>query len=782
MTPNELFLRDICDLLANKDITTIPVIGKKPCVMAWNNLSVIDDDTSVDSIWASRLGTATGIGVLLGHGLGCIDIDSNDQEIVERVINAFSAKYIKIGRKGCTIFFHYDWTPEKQILNFKIPSGGAVEVFFGNKQTVIPPSWHSEDHHYYWLNEGCTLLTIDMISDLPLFKKEQIDNIGELVGSSSIRAVNNNYPKAIQYDEDGLADGRHKAVETFLGSLLLKDNYSIRLSDVVEKLLVFDSVNFPNNSYFLYVFNSKHKEIKEYQPRGRNALRWVSNYLDNSIGKRNVISYQEEASSVVGLNSSAFRKLVPIVRKDESARDFDINWVPPFFRELVSAGANANGVAVQSVFYPILAALAGCLQSNVIIRPKKTSQYFQRPNLPVVLLGHSGSRKTDINKIAMFRVKKLYDDMRSSNPQELLDKQSNYTDRLIALSKDKKSAASKGDFQQCEDISAAMRDLQDELDELLKQVKPHIWLYKIASAQKIVKDHSMSTRKGMFFTADEFGSYMALMSKKGNEEFRPYMLEAFNGDDMYESSTLSRGTDSIRPCYASMLTTLQPDILRVKIADMFNPNKSENDGFWTRLVFVLMGRPTLDRKGDFNPNDFLSEYSLFDQAFNLCEREVNIKDEDIPHYESALTSIELRANEYFGTPIGSFLNKHQGRLCKYAYIAEFILTKGRVIDITRAGIDYAMLWLAFETEQLLDIFNISTEKDRISELLRLIDLIKSGILVDNETISKWHQQARGSFKSLDYFVDHLRTLDAHGYISMVDLKANSKIIKVNPLI
>jgi len=782
MTPNELILRDICDVLAKKDITTIPVHGKRPCIMAWNNLSIIDENTSVDSIWASSPSTATGIGVLLGNGLGCIDIDSNDKEIVERIISAFSAKYIKIGRKGCTIFFHYDWTPEKQILNFKIPSGGAVEVFFGNKQTVIPPSWHSEDHYYYWLNEGCTLLTVDMISDLPLFKKEQIDNIGALVGSASTQTANTNLPKNIQYDENGIADGRHQTIEAFLGSMLVKENYSIRLSDVVEKLLIFDSVNFPNNSYFLYVFNSKHKEIKEYQPRGRNALRWVSNYLDNSIGKRNSINYQEEASSVVGINSITFRELVPIVRKDESARDFDTNWVPPFLREMVTVGAQSNGVSLQSVFYPVLGALASCLQGNVVIRPKKDSMYFQRPNLPIVLLAHSGSRKTDINKIAMFRVKKLYSEMKSSNSQELLDRQSNYSDRIIALTKDKKNHASKGEFLECDEISTAIRDLQDKLDALLKEIKPHIWLYKVASAQKIIKDHSMSTKKGLMFTGDEFGSYIALMNKKGNEEFRPYMMECFNGDDMYESSTLSRGTDLVSPCYASMLTTLQPDVLRVKIADMFNPSKVENDGFWTRLVFILMGKPTLNRVGEFNPNNFLSEYSLFDQAFNLSEREVNVSNDDMVHYDNALIKIELRASEYWGTPIGSFLSKHQGRLCKYAYIAEFILTKGRVVSITKEAIEYAMIWLDFESEQLLDIFNISTEKEKICELLRLIELIQSGILPDGETVSKWHQIARGSFKSLDYFVGHLKTLDVHGYISMVDLKANSKIIKVNPII
>lgn len=787
MTTNEEIIKGLMIEYANRGFVTIPCTQKKPAINSWNDLPDMDIFERIDWMFANKFGSVTGLAILItkeNPGLRCADIDSNDHEQVEKILRNYPSQINKYGRKGCSFFFRSDEEIEKPIERVQFPANlGFVEIFRSNKYVVIPPSLHSKDelgdHYYHWYKEGCTLLDVNDIDDLPFISDQELSGLYTLVSSPSTMTANKNLPVGIQYGENGEAiAGRFETMKSVIGTYVASKNRVVSFSEVIAHAMKFDAENLSKNSFFDARFSNR-KEIKRTDSMEINSSRFITEIL-STLDRENKITFKELAEVPVEIDKLVFKDVVHVVEKEECTLNFKGEWIPHTFRELAVTGANANGVSLQSLFYPLIAALAGCLQGKVIIRPKKMSLYYQRPNLPVVLLAHSGSRKTDINKIATFRINKIYSDMQTANPQELIDKQNNFTERIIALNKDRKLLAAKGSFSECEKVADEKRELQDQLDELLKEVKPHIWLYKVASVQKIIKDHSMSSKTGLLFTADEFSSYLALMMKKGNEEFRTYMMECFNGDGVYKSSTLSRGDDLVDPCYASMLTTLQPDVLKVKIADMFNPSKVENDGFWTRLIFILMGKPTLDRKGDFNPMNFLNEYKLFDHAFYMHDREVHVADDSLEFYDTCLKAIEVRAFSHWGTPIGSFLSKHQGRLCKYAYIAEFLLTNGKCTSITKKGLEYAMLWIDFEAEQLLEIFSINDEKEENKEIMRIIEMIKSGVLADGETVSKWHQTARGSFRSLDYFLKHLKKLESHGYIMMIDLKANSKIIKVNP--
>jgi len=781
---SELTIRDLMYEYADKGLVTIPVNEKTPTNNGWQLTKRDLSHERIDNLFNTKFKEVTGLAVLVtsaNPGLACVDIDTDHVETIDKIVNSLPSHINKHGKKGCSFFFY----STKEIGIFKFPcEGGFVEVFY-NKYVVLPPSLHSRsklgDHNYVWVDEGCTLLSIsDYSEDLPFI---ELSDIEALCGDKTVKELNANRPIQLQYDVNGMADGRYDAIGKVIGSYIKRKSGVVNISEITEAVLKFDAENFSKNSFFLYVFNKKHKEIKQGSSRELNAMAYVQALLV-SIEKREKLYFSEALSSpseVFDPNGIHFREFVELKKSEDFKDTFDLDYIPPMYRNFCKRLSDSFGTSLQSSFFPLLAAHAGVLQSKFIIRPKRGLNFFQRPNLGVILLANSGSKKSDIVKMVMWKNNQLDLELKDCNPKELLEKQMGLTKRIESQTKNKNKAYELGNFDEAEQIKNEIYTLQDELTELCKGIKPTVWLYHSATVQKIIKDHSDNHKNGLFFKADEFQTYLSIMQKKGNEEFRTYMMEALNGDGSYTSSTLSRGTDHIEQCYASVLSTLQPDVFKVKVDDIHNPRMCENDGFWQRYIFINMGRPTLDRIGDFNVMDFKKEYDLFEHGHMLHPREIHVNDNALNFYDECLRILELKADRYFGKPVGSFLAKHQGRLCKYALLAEWFLSNGRCTDIGIEALQYAMVWLEYEGNSIIHQFNIGKNDDDYNAITRIIERIETGILVDGETASKWQFECRGIFRSMDQFTRYLKILENHGYISLIEMKANSKIVKINPI-
>ena len=718
--------------------------------------------------------------------LGCVDIDSNDAEIVERLLAAYPSRFNKIGRKGCSFFFKTDGLEDKAMLNFIVPSGGAIEVFYSNKYVVIPPSLHSceglMDHHYYWREEGWTLLDADDRGGLSFISYEEICKIGTLINSPSLKSANKNLPLSLQYDANGMSDGRNKAFGIVIGSYVKKNSSKFSMSELVQTMLVFDAANSPNNSFFDYNYNKRHVEIKPNRSAFINCQSYAASMMA-SIEKRDTINYIEAQAIPIAVDSKdiSFHKIIEI--KDLSVDESNIflpEFIPPIYRKFCIDMAEAFGTSLHTVFFTLLGALGGTLQSKFIIRPIRNNIFFQRTNLSTILLGYSGSKKSDIIKHVMWRVTQLNETLKTCNPKEILDNQRALEKRMESLHKARDAAYAKGVKDEADNISIEIYKLQDDLNDSLKKIKPTVWLYHSGTVQKMINDHSKNSKIGLFFTADEFNIYLSIMQKKGNEEFRNYMMECQNGDGRFESSTLSRLTDTIDPCYASFLSTYQPDSFETKINDLYNGRKLENDGMWQRFSFISMDRPNMNASGEFNPMNYKKEYALFDHAFNMEPREVNVLPGDVPYYREVLKSIELKADEYYSKPVSGFISKNQGRLCKYSIMADFMLTEGRCLGISSDGIDYADKWINFQIKDIVRMFKMGERREDIKEQLRLIDMINGGFLCDGDSAAKWHQVCKGTFRTIDHLLKHLKVLEKHNYIMLIPLNTRSYVIKINP--
>jgi hypothetical protein len=130
--------------------------------------------------WGRMIGTAddAGIGVALGRGLICIDIDL--EEAVDPLLAILPPSPVqKKGRKGISLFYRGD-TEKIRSKNFRTPERvGLVDLLAEGKQTVLPPSIHPDtgEPYYWWTDETLADYRPEELPELPEDIAEQIAEV-----------------------------------------------------------------------------------------------------------------------------------------------------------------------------------------------------------------------------------------------------------------------------------------------------------------------------------------------------------------------------------------------------------------------------------------------------------------------------------------------------------------------------------------------------------------------------------------------------------------------------
>ena len=130
---------------------------------------------------------ACGVGVCLGRGLICIDIDF--EPAMDALLAMLPHSNVqKKGRKGISLFYRGN-TDVIRSRNFRTPERlGLVDLLSEGKQTVLPPSIHPDtgEPYYWWTDDTLMDVSLNELTELP-------DDIAERIGEAL---------KAYGYDRD----------------------------------------------------------------------------------------------------------------------------------------------------------------------------------------------------------------------------------------------------------------------------------------------------------------------------------------------------------------------------------------------------------------------------------------------------------------------------------------------------------------------------------------------------------------------------------------------------
>lgn len=650
----------------DKGYTPIPVNGKAPIISSWQEITVTHE--AIDR-WEETLHNITGFGLRLGNGFGCIDYDTDDPELIKRIADFLDIPdlCVKKGMKGKTVFFTYTGKPNKQVFSHKISGSKSpvVEVFFGAKQTVMPPSLHPElGSAYQWITPE--LLTYDL-EDLPSITEEMAEALYHVINSASLKEAFNNIPKSIGSE----TSGRWSSITRIAGNHIKVGSPD---SVVIEDLVKFDLENHKGNEYFL---DSVKLGFKSSDDIRHNAIRWFATFKANILKKDPKAletAYQSHISNIriVDTGKATFTMDPIDFTKNKKGRysEFPEDLIPTGYTKYVKDACEMSNMPYGSIVLPLLVSSAFTMQTTHMIKPKWDFHTF--PNLFGMIVAPSGSRKDNSFDRGIGPLRDVLDEIRSKNPNTLLSDIKDIEETINDIDKKKKLAIK----ERPENLEEHLKEMNQEIAQLkyklgeLNQQKMDV-IFEGGSFEMLLKIANNAQSTGIFLNQTEFAQLLAVFKKGGMEGYRQFLLKVANGTDRgYSHRTISGLNVDIQKVIGSMFCGVQTDVLHTEFEKVRTGVGDNNDGLFQRFLYTF---PDIDIRPMSLEIDHLDDSIVKNNLYKYMNsrEQINVKmDQKVLDYYIDHDVAVRQKGEISPGYIRSLKNKYSSMILKLALLYE----------------------------------------------------------------------------------------------------------------
>jgi regulatory protein YycI of two-component signal transduction system YycFG len=773
MTKNPVTPEDFKNYF-NAHLNVVPTNDRIPLLSYWNDIDWLEEDRNDlvdrwDSVYGEEI---NGLSLVMGDNanplLACLKIGSNDLEIIERIHREFPSKVVMTDGTHQYLFYVRCSSETKHRYSFACPFNmGTIEVLYYDCLVPMPPTYLGAWKTFKWADEGLSTLINTPVKELTVLDHKKVLNIGKLINSPTVDALNIDLPNEEKFN--GKLN-RKDSIDAFLGKIYRKNPHN-SIEDTVTQVLDFDLNNYPNASFFLGV---DYKSIN----RESNALLYVAKFnqeylLENGIGAT--------FSNKIEDDKISFNELVPVTKAHSKITSdelpvFSDEHIPELWKKMVSDVSEGQGTPPQGLFMTMFAALGACMQGNTLIRPDPKDKFIRRTNIPLTLVAPSGSKKSDVIRIATAEVAKISDLLYSSNTREDLTRVLDNESKIEMIEREKKKPGA-----DLEALNIEKFKIQDEL--AAQPLKGTKFIYGNATVQKMINDAKKNQKHGLLMIKDEMKQIFADMKKKGNEDYRSFYMEGFDGNGSpYRYSTMSRDEDKIDKHVLSLITSVQDDVVSTYINELYGAYGS-NDGFLQRIIMVPFGKRIVKRAKKVDFSKFVHAYEIFNTAFYHDDMEINIDPACWELYTDMKFDIDLRAASYENnSPLCSVLSKHLGFLCSFAAVYELLHTGKPPTKIGERALRSAFALLEYLAECAKHLFKVKDKQEDQDAVIGVAKQLCMRHFRDGGTQSDWHQSVRFLYKNPTTFYNALQELEIRGYVCLKDNRKGSVSCWINPMV
>lgn len=657
----------------DKGLTPIPTQGKRPVISGWQDIVVTHD--AIDA-WENVLEGCNGFGVRLGNGLGCIDYDTDDHEILNRLSEFFDIPetVVKKGKKGRTVFFRYDYQPKKMIYSHKMKGfkEPIVEIFYGNKQTVLPPTVHPDTGLPYTWVVGDLLYTD--LDDLPTITEQQAELAETVINSRSLSDAIQQLPSGV-VGSNG-EGGRWSSITREAGILLkqgLNDDY------IINHLIAMDRKLFSSNQYFL----SKIKMGKSFVSNDNdkaNAIVWFSDFKNNILEKdpeavAAMVARVEVLSSSKDNDPSSlsFGQLPPTDFKSFKKTHYTVvpeDLYPEVLSDYIKASMELSNMPASCFILPMFCAGGFTAQGKYIIRPKV--DFATRTNLYGLIVAPSGSRKDNAFDRAISPLRDVIDEIRQAvNKPTAIQDIKDLEERINSIDKRKKQIN-----KECpEDMSDQLESLNQEILELNAKLRDKRSMqmdlvFESGSTEKLMRMFQDNQQHGLFLNQTEFVLLMGMMGKSGNEVMRSLVLKAANGMDRGFNHRTIAGTNVtldrlIMSCFGGVQTSVY-----LREIEMLESFKAQDDGLLNRFLICAPNGEIRRMSLDIHElDDSVYKNTLYRYMTNTIDTEIKLSRDVAEIYVDFDEHINRLKQGKTGF-LSSTMSKYSSTLLKIAFMYE----------------------------------------------------------------------------------------------------------------
>lgn len=710
------YFDSIREYLDKKDsLQCVPVKDKAPFIQGWQDIEVTPE--VIDSWEENFTGIANGFGVRAGqHNIGYLDIDTDDPELIYKIeeIMDLANTCVKRGMKGKTVFFRFDKEPKKSKYNVKLrPSDKkpVAEFNFTSGQTVLPPSIHPQTGvPYKWISQP--LLEVD-IEDLPIIDEDKIPYLEEVLRAPSLAEGLKNVPTSVTGD----GSGKWQTITSEASRLL---HMGLDETSIVRTLIGIDRNLFSGNQFF---HSKKIGKCLIGDNDVENATLWVTEY------KFNIMRQDPELRATL-MSVASSKEAVPTfldwkepkeLLSQKRAIEFPEDLFPSSTTDYCKTLSRLSAIPAEAYLAGLMTAFSACAQGKVIINAKW--DFVVRPSISSMIVAPSGSRKDSVFDWSKLPLKKLIERDKRNFKENHLENEKLITEKLIDIDKKTKKAISEGDSITIDELKKEKIALQGEL----VGIKAHKsnFIFESGTQERLYKLMEENQHRGIFICASEFVQMMGVMSKKGNEALRAFLLKLFNGSvsESFSHQTVGGVSVDIDKVFGCSLTSVQTDVL----AGLFRAVNSgnNNDGFIQRF-FLIPINPEIKRMEKLEDG---FDTSRIDNMFALIydhKSEIHVTFEDEEAYNAYIEyDVHIRERSQQDVSyIKSFKNKYSGQSIKLAWIiAQLDAPPGVIVNkISKKYFMKAIAWLEWQERVLNVTYSNVTYDDAVKYANQIIKL------------------------------------------------------------
>lgn len=438
----------------------------------------------------------------------------------------------------------------------KNDKGMIVEIRSTGSQSVLPPSFHDEDHERYEINHDVDFTEIG--------RNDLETRVNELAAAALFVRC---------YPGHG---SQHDYIHTVTGSLLWSGQPPEKVRKFMKILLTvigdFDKEKVDRNRS---VENTIEHFEKDDKIKGWPSLsEWIDGteiqLLKKWLTKKAVID-EENYSDLESLDT----KLLPV-------EEFDLSMLPdPFKSWIADIAYRMDDAPVDYAAATLMVALGNLLGSTTVIRPKKHDNWEVVPNLWGAIVGRPATKKTPL-------MNEVLAPLRSMEAEASKDYCTAMDQHPVLLKLNKlqqKEAENQASKKIRSGNHADAEALLIDADQDEPQVPPRVrYITNDATTEKsgeILHDNP----EGILQYRDELSGWLAGLRCDNRAQDRAFYLEAWNGNTRFTYDRISRGTIEIENLTIGVFGGIQPGKLQPLLAAQ-NEGLGD-DGLMERLQMLV---------------------------------------------------------------------------------------------------------------------------------------------------------------------------------------------------
>jgi hypothetical protein len=420
----------------------------------------------------------------------------------------------------------------------------------------------------------------------------------------------NHHEISLKKDEDNYSyiltsvEGEKAEINRVYVTLASKPTFVIQESDrqfiLVWKLVdnsktVYDKLAKELDEY-LFFLNAKTVQCFQL-PGFMNLTTWKMAKLLSVKSRRPLTASEIEEA----LSFPIWPSPKPLIKTNKAVLPVSKEMMPKLLYQFCQSAALSSGCAIDYVVVPMLAVIGSFIGHKVHLQPTGNTRYLIAANQYGLSIGSPGTGKTPGFNVALNLLEQLIE-KRDTEHQELHANREASEEmlgiRLNVLKQNYSSqirvAIESEDYDLINEIECEYKKERSLLTRKEQQLKGEIKRYKTTNPTfKGLHSLIYNNPNGLLLAMDEINGLFKIIGRKGQEEYRAYLLECFMGFGSYDMDRMTVKSESAKNLVLSIVGNIQPDVLAPYVNSAIKAS-NENDGWLNR--FLLMVYPDSNSK------------------------------------------------------------------------------------------------------------------------------------------------------------------------------------------